>query len=219
MKIMPRLRKDSKKIWERMEKHPFIMELCAGTLPPDKFRYYILQDYHFLVAAIKNFNIIAAKAESIEDIIELAEIGPKITVNEYRHYLKLLNDMGLSIEDARCARPIPIVCAYSDFLISVSTMKPFAQALIAILPCFWSYGEIIKPHLQKLEQNRCQLYRNWAGAYTSKKYFNIMDRIIKIAERASAGVRYEELKNLFLKASRYEYMYWEDMYELKGWLI
>ncbi|MGM0365053.1 MAG: thiaminase II [Actinomycetota bacterium] len=219
MNIMSRLRKDSKQIWDSIEEHPFIVELCNGSLPLEKFKHYVLQEYHFLVAGIRNFSIIASRAEPVEDIIELVEISPGIAVSEYKNYLKLLESLGLGLEDAKATQPIPIVCAYSDFLISVSYLGSYPEALIAILPCFWSYCEIIKPHKEKLDSNRCQLYQNWAKAYCSSSYYEVMDRIKEVAERASANTPYQKLKYLFLKASRYEYMYWDNMYNLKGWDI
>ena len=34
--------------WEAITHHPFLQELEAGTLPIEKFSYYIIQDYHYL---------------------------------------------------------------------------------------------------------------------------------------------------------------------------
>lgn len=219
MNILSRLRKDAQKIWDEIGKHPFIIELCQGTLPLEKFKHYVLQDYHFLLTAIKNFSLIASKAEAAEDMVELAKISGRITVSEYRNHLRLLKSLGLDIEDAQSTEPIPIVCAYSDFLISASSQNPFPHALVSILPCFWSYGEIIKPHREKLAQNPCLVYRQWAAEYSSEPYFQVMGRIKRVAERVSASASYDALKYLFLKASRYEYIYWDDIYKLKGWPI
>ena len=43
------LRRQSDQIWHRIQTHPFLDELRAGTLPMDRFIYFILQDYLYLL--------------------------------------------------------------------------------------------------------------------------------------------------------------------------
>lgn len=34
--------------WQAYVKHPFVLQLGRGTLDPDAFRHYIIQDWHYL---------------------------------------------------------------------------------------------------------------------------------------------------------------------------
>lgn len=34
--------------WQSYVKHPFVLQLGRGTLDPDAFRHYIIQDWHYL---------------------------------------------------------------------------------------------------------------------------------------------------------------------------
>src|SRR5688572_31733765 len=43
------LRRRGERIWRAIESHPFLRELHAGTLPMDRFTYFILQDYVYLL--------------------------------------------------------------------------------------------------------------------------------------------------------------------------
>lgn len=36
-------------IWQSYEKHPFLSGLFDGTLPIEKFRFYMIQDYLYLL--------------------------------------------------------------------------------------------------------------------------------------------------------------------------
>ena len=38
----------AEKLWLRYLCHPFITQMADGTLPLEKFRYYMLQDYLYL---------------------------------------------------------------------------------------------------------------------------------------------------------------------------
>ena len=48
MKLTDELYESVKDIWEGYHSHPFIQEMRAGTLPIEKFRYYMIQDYIYL---------------------------------------------------------------------------------------------------------------------------------------------------------------------------
>ena len=43
-----RFRADCTPAWEALHRHPFIRELAAGTLAPEKFRFYIEQNLMYL---------------------------------------------------------------------------------------------------------------------------------------------------------------------------
>ncbi|WP_432633567.1 hypothetical protein, partial [Brachyspira sp.] len=45
MKTVKYLLEMSKEIWDKYNKHPFIMGIENGTLKKEKFRYYIIQDF------------------------------------------------------------------------------------------------------------------------------------------------------------------------------
>jgi thiaminase/transcriptional activator TenA len=49
MKVVDRLRKDANAIWKKIIEHPFVVELYKGDLPLNKFKFYILQDYQYLI--------------------------------------------------------------------------------------------------------------------------------------------------------------------------
>ena len=44
VKLSQTLYARAEKIWPRYLCHPFVTQMADGTLPPEKFRYYMLQD-------------------------------------------------------------------------------------------------------------------------------------------------------------------------------
>src|SRR5213593_4382784 len=42
------LREDSARIWSALHTHPFLREMADGTLPLERFRYFIEQDEFYL---------------------------------------------------------------------------------------------------------------------------------------------------------------------------
>jgi thiaminase/transcriptional activator TenA len=219
MKVSERLRKDADDIWGKIIKHPFVTELYNGTLPIGKFRFYILQDYNYLTSSIKNFSIISSKADSIDSMREVIEILHLESVSEFKGYEEFLRKLGYRVEDAENIKPTPTNISYVNFLLSTSSLKSYAESITSVLPCFWSYAEIAEHHKDKLSKNENKLYVDWASVYLSEPYVNLVEKIKRLVDKAGETASYEMLKKTFITASKYEYMYWDAIYNMNAWPI
>lgn len=219
MKVSERLRKDADDIWGKIIKHPFVTELYNGTLPIGKFRFYILQDYNYLIASIKNFSIISSKADSIDSMREVIEILHLESVSEFKGYEEFLRKLGYRVEDAENIKPTPTNISYVNFLLSTSSLKSYAESITSVLPCFWSYAEIAEHHKDKLSKNENKLYVDWASVYLSEPYVNLVEKIKRLVDKTGETTSYEMLKKTFITASKYEYMYWDAIYNMNAWPI
>jgi thiaminase/transcriptional activator TenA len=219
MKVSERLRRDADNIWKRVVEHPFIVELYCGILPIDKFKFYILQDYNYLVSAMRNLSIISSRADSVDAMRKVIEILWLESVSEFKGYEEFLGKLGYTIEDAINVEPSPINVSYTSFLLSTSSLKSYAESITSVLPCFWSYAEIAEYHKDKLRKNVNRLYMEWASVYLSEPYLNLVRKMRKLVDNAGKEFPYEKLKKTFITASRYEYMYWEAVYNMHTWPI
>jgi len=219
MKVSEKLRKDTGHIWEKIFEHPFVVELYNGSLPIEKFKFYILQDYNYLVDAIKNFAVIASRVDSVDVMKEVVQVVHLEAVSEFNEYEKLLNKLGYKIEDAMNIESLPVNVSYRSFLIATSSLKSYQEAIASVLPCFWSYGEIAKYHEKKLSKNSNSIYVDWASVYLSDDYLNLVTRIKNIVDAGGKGFPYGKLKDIFMTASRYEYMYWDSVYNMDKWPV
>ena len=59
------LRAGAETIWRRELDHPFVRGLGDGTLPVEHFRFYLRQDYLFLIDYCRVFALAAAKAPDL----------------------------------------------------------------------------------------------------------------------------------------------------------
>jgi len=217
-RISERLRKDADSIWKEIFDHPFVVELYKGTLPIEKFRFYVLQDYNYLVANMKNLSILSSKAESVEGMREMLEIAHLEATSEFESYEKLLRDLGYTIEDAIRIKPTQINLSYASFLLATSSLRTFWEALAATLPCFWTYEEIAEFHRDELDESKNSLYFEWACVYLTESYHDLVNRMRRLLDNAN-NIEYEKLKEAFITASKYEYMYWSMAYYMEEWPI
>ena len=68
VKLSERIYKRAKVLWPRYLTHPFVTEMADGTLPKEKFRYYMVQDYLYLRDYVKIFAAILQKTDDFEQI-------------------------------------------------------------------------------------------------------------------------------------------------------
>ncbi len=61
-------------IWRRESEHPFVRGLGDGTLPADRFSFYLEQDYLFLVEYSRVFALASAKARDLVTMKLFAEL-------------------------------------------------------------------------------------------------------------------------------------------------
>ncbi len=208
LRISERLRNDADLVWREILRHPFVTELYRGSLPMEKFRFYVLQDYSFLVTMMRNLAVLASRADSVPLTRELLEIAHLEATTEFAGYEELLGKLGYALGDALKAEQSQVSVSYGSFLLAVSSLRTFWEGFTAILPCFWSYAEIAETHRDILKKNTNTLYTDWASVYLSEPYLALVDKLRGILDTAPAE-GYEKLREVFLTASRYEFAYWD----------
>ncbi len=217
MKLAERLRRDAEEIWGRIKQHPFVLELYRGTLPLEKFKYYVIQDYNYLVGMAKAFSLLAAKAERHNVMEEALQIAFQDASIEMRNYEEILGELGLSLSKVLEIEPAPTNTAYTNHMIATCCLKPPIDCMVAMIPCFWTYLELAETHRSLAEENRNKLYLKWIKAYESEEYRSLTERLIRLVNEEWNGERYSELRRIFLRSSRYELMFWDMAYRLEAW--
>ena len=213
--ISERLRKDVDEIWNRIFNHPFILEIYSGKLPDKKFKFYLLQDYSYLIKIIKAMTIIASKSnfEMMKEILEIAEMESE---TEIKNYEKILKKVGLSMEDAIKTKPSPSNFAYTNFIISTCSLGNEYEGLASILPCFWSYLEIAEKNKHLLEENKNEIYIEWAEEYLTNEYKELVEKMKSLLDKSN---EYDKIKKIFVTSSKYEYIFWDMAYNMEEWKI
>ncbi|OQY16124.1 MAG: thiaminase II [Desulfobacterium sp. 4572_20] len=219
MSVSEKLHKDTEQVWNKIIEHPFVVELYQGSLAMEKFKTYILQDYSYLVDTIKNFSIIASRAQSVDVLRETVEIAHLEATGEFQGYEDFLHTLGYTLDDAMNVEPFPVNLSYRGFLLTTSSLRSSQEALVSVLPCFWTYLDIALYHQDALRGNANKIYVDWASVYLSKDYAQLVEKLRRLVDRICDDFPYERLKLVFLTASRYEYMYWDAAYNLESWPV
>ena len=212
-----RLLSSSAEIWESYHSHPFVRGIADGSLEKDKFQFYMLQDYIYLIDYARVFAIGAAKSDDLDAMAYNAAMLRQIMDGEmdiHRGYMKRL---GISMEEAAATVPSLDNLSYTSYMIRVAYEGGAAEAAVAILSCALSYEVIAKEILKEYpDAGRHPFYGEWVQGYSCEEYHAANMDIIQLTEKLTAGYTEEQkrhLEEIFINCSRYEASFWDMAWE------
>ncbi|MCE4616417.1 MAG: thiaminase II [Aeropyrum sp.] len=220
-RLSERLKSDVMHVWRLLPSHPFVKALYSGDLPLDKFKFYAVQDYNYLVGLVRSLAIAASKAGSLKVARLALEHANFLASTEMANYERMLSKLGLSLEEVVREEPAPTNEAYVNFMIATCSLGTALECLVALLPCYWSYREIALENSRLLEYNNVELYREWASVYLSGDYGEAVEDYRRAVDRLwdEEPYNYSRVLNIFRRAARYEYMFWDMAWRMEKWPV
>ncbi|PZE20550.1 thiaminase II [Paenibacillus xerothermodurans] len=220
MKFSERLYHKLHPIWRRNHTHPFIIELGNGTLPVEKFRFYMIQDYLYLIDYAKLFALGAVKANDLQTMGKFAALLDSTMNVEMSLHRTYAARFGISEEELEHAAPSPITLAYTHYMLHAAQNGSLAELVAALLPCMWGYWEIGKELSSIPGASDHALYGEWIRMYSSEEFGGLAQWCIGLLDQLAQGKPEGELARLeeiFLNTTRYEYMFWDMAYHRTMW--
>lgn len=220
MSLAESLREDCRAAWDGLHAHPFIRELAAGTLHPDRFRFYCEQDLFFLPELARAVALGMARAGDEDELRHFAEEAMAVADRELANQRELLDRVvamgAVERGGSRCAAPACV--AYSGFLVSTAARGGALELMAALLPCTWSYADIavalepeIRPH---------PVYEGWVRFFADPAYVELIAGRRATLDRLAAGIgeaRRRRLSEIFTVSTRLERAFWDMAYGLEQW--
>jgi len=215
------LRQRSARIWRAIEGHPFLSELQVGSLPMNRFTYFILQDYVYLLDFAQVLCLGGAKSPNLEVLELFCRHALGAVEVERSFHANFGKTLGLSRKQLDAVPKGPRTQAYIDHLQSVARAGTLAELVAAVLPCYWIYGETGK-RLYKKRPAKPKIYREWIETYASEAFWKPVREQIHLMDHlavAASSAEKKRMTELFILSSRYEYLFWEQAYRLDSWPV
>ena len=220
MKFSERLHTNLQPIWRKNHAHPFVQGIGDGTLDKEKFRFFMVQDYLYLIDYAKLFALGAMKADDVETMGKFAGLLDTTLNEEMSLHRQYGEKFGITPEEFEKAKPSPTTLAYSHYMLHVGQNGTLADLVAAVLPCMWSYWEIGKELNEIPGASEHEFYGEWIKMYSSKEFGDLAIWTIDLLDRLTEGKPEDELAKLeeiFLNTTRFEYMFWEMSYNMEMW--
>jgi thiaminase (transcriptional activator TenA) len=164
---------------------PFIHELVAGTLAPQAFQHYIVQDSLYLSQYARVLSLAAARAPDRAAALEFAQ-GAQVAIQvEEALHQSFFERFGVSANAAASQEPSPACLGYTSYLLSVAATGSYAALAAAILPCFWVYWDVGCAIKAKTAPDNP--YSAWIDTYADPSFGDATERVRAIVDTAHAA--------------------------------
>ncbi|WP_437918450.1 TenA family protein [Sphingobacterium sp. LRF_L2] len=211
--------KEISNTFKTIQEMPFIEELKLGTLPLDKFQFYMLQDARYLEHFGRVLAYLGSKCSQNDQALAFFDFAKNALIVEQALHESYFEQFG--IKKIVPIETEPICHHYIHFLKSTAAFEPLEVGIAAVLPCFWIY-KAIGDYIYEQQSKTNNPYSNWIQTYSgedfSKSVMMAIDYVDQMADQTTETIR-QSMLNTFEKASLLEYHFWQAAYDKKTWKI
>jgi thiaminase/transcriptional activator TenA len=199
-------------VWEAQHAHPFVRGIGDGTLPEEAFRFYVRQDYVFLIDYGRLLALGAARAPRLADMRRLAALAQGILETEMDLHREYARAWGIGARELEAEEATPATAGYVDFLLRTAALGDFAELAAALLPCMWGYAEIGE-RLGAGPRPAHPLFRQWVEMYAGEEFQELAEWSRVLVDDAAAevtGMGHDRMRRAFLASSQHELAFWDS---------
>lgn len=220
MKFTDRLYKKAKPIWDKSMQHPFVQGIGHGNLDLEKFKFYMCQDYVYLIDYSRLFALGSLKAHDLKTMGTFAKLLDATINMEMDLHRAYAQRLGISANELEATQPSPITLAYTGYMLNISQRGSIAELVAAVLPCAWHYHETGVELAKIPGSTEHEFYGQWINMYRSEEFGELGLWLIELMNELAEGKSERELAHLeevFLNTSRFEYMFWDMAWNQTMW--
>jgi len=193
--------------------HPFLTGLSDGTLAPEAFAHFIVQDAHYLQEYARCLAIVGAKAQTPTDLAMFARHAAGAVEVESALHGSLQPDRSLPAVPAA-----PTTQAYTSYLLATAYGGSFAEGLAAVLPCYWIYAEV--GNALSAHGSPDPSYQRWIDSYAGDEFAMLVREVLELVDRVGSELGPAERRRAqrhVQVTARYEWMFWDAAYRCERW--
>ena len=216
--VSERLRQAAAPIWEKCLHHPFVTAIGDGTLPVEKFQYFMLQDYLYLFDYAKVFALGVVKAQDRALMQTFSQNVNAILNGEMNSHRAYMHRLGITEEQVSAVQPSLDNLSYTHYMMAVADMGGPMEIVASILACSWSYAEIGQALAKLPGAADHPFYGESVRSYASDDYAATNQALIDLMDELAEGIteaQFDRLAEIFVNCSRYELGFWDMAWEMR----
>lgn len=207
-------------VYAQILAHPFIAGLTSGELDEKAFAFYVLQDAHYLREYARALSVCAARAPDEPSIAMFAQHAAGAIAVERELHDSFFAVMGLSEQQLAATAMAPTNVAYCSHLLASAYGGSFAEALGAVLPCYWIYREVGTELARRGSPH--PLYARWIDTYGGEQFGAVVQAVLDLTDRVGASLSRADRAAAaarFAVSARYEWMFWDMGWRREAWPV
>lgn len=202
-------------IVNEIQSHAFNKELAQGSLPQEKFRYYLKQDVLYLADFAKALSMTAARLANQNHAKEFMRFAFEAIQTERALHSTYLDEPASN----QVMEQNPACFMYANYLLKMAATASVEEAVASLLPCFWVYREVGK-QMAASGIASDNPYENWIAMYSGESFNASVIAAIQImnelGESAADPVK-EKMISAFFRSTQLEKLFWDNAYNQKQW--
>ena len=206
-------------LWKSYNEHPFVLGIQNGDLAREKFRFYTIQDYLYLLDYAKVFAIGLSKADDPAVMHTFAQYIVQIMDCEMNVHEGYMAELSITPEELRTAKPALANLSYTAYMRACAEAGGPAEAITAVLACAVSYEHIAREMLhRKPDADKHPFYGAWVESYASDAYAQENVVLCELVNKLTADYtepQLEKLCEIFRNCARYEAGFWDMAWKLE----
>ena len=214
--LSDQLRIEADALWHAQLDHPFIRGISDGTLDPERFGFWLRQDYCYLIEYSRVLAYAAGRSPDLETMTVFATLLNETLGTEMDLHRSFVADFGITATDLESEVLHPVTRAYTDFLIRTAAIGDFAELVAALIPCMWGYSDLGRAMAARpLPQD--PRYVRWIEMYSSQEFADLaiwcrhtLDRVGQALSPASM----ERVRSAFITSCEYELAFWQMAWDV-----
>ena len=202
--------------------HPFVMGIGDGTLDVEKFKFYVRQDYVYLIEYSRVLALASARAPDLDTMGRFSDLLHETLHTEMELHRRYCGQFGITRRELEETNAAPTTLAYTNFLLNMAYMGSFPELAASFLPCQWGYWEVGEHLANKGEPKDAPLYSQWIRMYASQEYKSLAHWARSLASRLAEDASPTEasrMEKAYLTSLKYEYLFWDMAYNLETWPV
>jgi thiaminase (transcriptional activator TenA) len=212
------LRAAAADVWEAQHAHPFVRGVGDGTLDEARFRFYIRQDYRFLIDYGRLLALGTARAPRVAEMRRFAGLSQSVLETEMALHMGFAQRWGIATEELESEPAAPATAAYTDFLLRTAALGDYAELVAALLPCMWGYAEIGE-RLAAAGMPGHARYTAWIAMYADAEFQALAAWARELTDAAGADAgpgAVARMHAAFRASSEHELAFWEAAWRYDG---
>ncbi len=216
-----RLYRLAQPVWEAQHSHPFVQGIGDGSLDIEKFKFWVRQDYLFLIDYARLLALAVARAPDLDSMRRFADLVHGTLNVEMDLHRSYAAEFGISTAELEAEEKAPTTRGYTDFLLRVAALDEFSGLIAALLPCMWGFSDLGQ-RLAEGPGPADERYAKWIEMYSSEEFAELAVWCRVLVDRVAAGLPEDTLRRMedaFLTSSRYELLFWEMAWRQERWPV
>ena len=194
--------------------HAFNQAMINETLALAQYTYYCVQDQFYLDDYSRALAMIAARCQVREHTQLLLRFASEAIDHEQALHTRHLSQ-NLELAEPLLQQGANAVCRqYTNYLLAEAKDQSVAEALAAVLPCFYVYWRVGKAMHSSPQFHAKHRYRDWIEVYASPSFEQATQTMFTLLqENITEMHQVSKIHDNFLRSTNFEQQFWQACME------